>query len=752
MKSWWQVLGVPRKSDRATIRRAYAQKLRVTNPEDDPQGFMALREAYEAALRWVEYDVEWKEPDETEAAGEAVFAIEGAEPLPQPGPEPVFAAAPAAPEPEPLAEARAAEHAELRRRTGALDAGLRGPWHGDAAALTAQLDAILAAPALIEIAVRDSIEHWLADLLADTVPRSDPVLRQAIDAFGWEDEGNHPPGVWRILGRIDEWRVIQSLRRGDHALSVGWNALTRADAPAWQRRIASLRPGVAAQVRQLLGLADYQLPGIAHSFDPAAAAWWRAHLDAPRFGFVDLLAILAGGVAALILALAGGTAAVRVGGAAVALLAAFAFPVVRLRLVMPWRHRRELADEPPGWLADSWALLWLAAALLLVLFPVSAWTAGAVVGLSAAAAAWMAVTAGREPAIGSPLYTILSFGVLALIGAAAFLALTGPEKLALGVLAAASGLIAVSGRADLAAALWRISRWPAMNALGAALALILACIVRFQLPGAPEPLVPWGAAAITGMVLLGAVREIADGSPAVPVLPWARWGLWITLVFAAALSTPPVERNGGLPADPMAQLERREPGFAALKMGNPGLHSAIALLRQQQADGTRTAAETSREIDRLVNIAYRERLPRVPSALLAAEMDIRLATLREYRGLDVAACADADRKGKPPQVGEALRERHYRHALNVAASQPASAADLAQGREIPADEMLRAAANDDAAKTGRLRAAMRGSDLKAKCDARIAFLEALVAQDDADIAKTMRPALTARAEPDSMKK
>jgi len=45
-----------------------------------------------------------------------------------------------------------------------------------------------------------------------------------------------------------------------------------------------------------------------------------------------------------------------------------------------------------------------------------------------------------------------------------------------------------------------------------------------------------------------------------------------------------------------------------------------------------------------------------------------------------------------------------------------------------------------------------GSDAAAKCDARIAFLEVLVAQPDADIAKTMRPALTARAEPDSAKK
>lgn len=745
MKAWWQLLGVPRNSDRAAIRRAYAKKLRVTHPEDDPQGFMALREAYEAALRWVDHD---DGRGDGEAVDEAAFAVETAgSPAPDPACAPEPKQAPAEPDPE--AEALAAEHAELGRLAAALESGLRGPWHADAETLTARLAAILAAPAMMGIDTRDRIENWLAELIADTIPRSDPLLRQAVDAFGWELEGNHPPAVWQLLGRIDEWRVIHALRRGDHALSPGWRALTRAGAPNWRRRIATLRPGIAAKVQQLLDLADYQTPGIAHSFDPGAAEWWRAHLERPRFGFVDLAAILLGVAAALAVALAGNGLAVRIGASVAALAAGLAFPFVRLRLVMPWRLRRELADAEPGWLADAWILSWLLAAAWLVALPVTPGTAGAVAALSGLAALWMAVAAGREPAVGSPFYKIFAFGVLALVGGSAFIALSGPEKLALAAFAVASGLIAASGSYGLAAALWRVWRWPTVTALAATLVLLGACIVRFQLPGAPEPLVPWGAAAIAGMVLLGAVRDAADGSPVAPVLPWVRWGLWIVLVFAAILSTPPAERGDVIPADPMQQLERREPGFAALKAGNPGLHSAIALLRQQQADGKKTAAEAGREIARLVNRAYRERLPRAPAALLAAEMAIRLATLREYRVRDVAACASDE--GKPPAVSEPLRERQYRHALTVAGSKPADAAALAVGREIPAGEMLRLAANDDAARADRLAAAMRGGHAKAKCDARIAFLEALVAQDDADIAKTMRPALTARAEPDSVK-
>ena len=68
-KEVWKVLGIEKTADEAVIRDAYRQALLHTNPEDDPEGFKALRVAYERATEIAAHagdeDTETEKKEET---------------------------------------------------------------------------------------------------------------------------------------------------------------------------------------------------------------------------------------------------------------------------------------------------------------------------------------------------------------------------------------------------------------------------------------------------------------------------------------------------------------------------------------------------------------------------------------------------------------------------------------------------------------------------------------------------------------
>ncbi|MCL6711301.1 J domain-containing protein [Pseudomonas sp. R2.Fl] len=77
----FDLLGVPRDADETTIKRAYARRLKVTRPDDDPEGFQRLHEAYQQALqhcRQRAMAAAWEEEeDDIEAADEATVGDDG---------------------------------------------------------------------------------------------------------------------------------------------------------------------------------------------------------------------------------------------------------------------------------------------------------------------------------------------------------------------------------------------------------------------------------------------------------------------------------------------------------------------------------------------------------------------------------------------------------------------------------------------------------------------------------------------------
>ena len=48
----FRVLEIEQTKEEEKLKQAYLQKLKVTNPEDDPEGFKRLRKAYEEAVTY----------------------------------------------------------------------------------------------------------------------------------------------------------------------------------------------------------------------------------------------------------------------------------------------------------------------------------------------------------------------------------------------------------------------------------------------------------------------------------------------------------------------------------------------------------------------------------------------------------------------------------------------------------------------------------------------------------------------------
>jgi hypothetical protein len=254
-----QRLGLGLEADVRDIRRAYARELKQLDPEADPRGFQALREAYEAALRWVELraarlggeDEEEDEgqgqcEDDDERAGSdqsrAPEAPADSEPAPYPGwsrrAAPAESSRP--PEPEPGAEHDSAPEAGWPRgRAPAeppdgplaapeelagfvfkeLRAAVERGFHGELDAGEA-LDRFLADPRLLGIEARHEFEARIAGLLAAGFrPGHEHLFPAATARFEWRTDrrrlGQLGPAGRAIDAALEEELILDGLGAGE---------------------------------------------------------------------------------------------------------------------------------------------------------------------------------------------------------------------------------------------------------------------------------------------------------------------------------------------------------------------------------------------------------------------------------------------------------------------------------------------------------------------------------------------------------
>jgi TonB family protein len=270
---FWDILQLEQTRDRSEIRRAYARRLKDTNPEDDPTGFQALRAAYEQALFHADQAAYWA--NEADSAPDTETWV--------------------APEPSPAAEDYAPPPPISRSETPPPQFDVTGHWadvgvldhalQADTAPqdLAARLAAILNSPAMDNIGVYAATETSLSQLLARRSPRSDPLLQTASDYFAWRQvslHGDRSRERQFILERLGVLEQLEKLKDPTYTDHGAYLALMGPPPKKRTRREAAL----ASSMRRLFRLVQSEAPGLVNHFNPETRTWWRDYLnsEAPR--------------------------------------------------------------------------------------------------------------------------------------------------------------------------------------------------------------------------------------------------------------------------------------------------------------------------------------------------------------------------------------------------------------------------------------------------------------------------------------
>ena len=264
------MLEVAPDADRAAIKRAYAARLKITHPEDDPEGFKALRQAYDAALERLRWYVPERSddplPEEPPGEPEARAKPEPPQPTPEADPEAAKPATAVPTGPTPQQDFWALQRAlyEAVTQGGADDDRKR-----------AILADMLGSPVLDRVDAYADAEAWIAELIADHSPGADALIEPTIRHYRWDREQgrwNVSPTVERVLERREVVASIEQLKTPGSLYHKGYLILRRpvpTGFEAWRMRNVD-----AKFVRPVLRLIK-QEPALRGEFAPEALAFWK---------------------------------------------------------------------------------------------------------------------------------------------------------------------------------------------------------------------------------------------------------------------------------------------------------------------------------------------------------------------------------------------------------------------------------------------------------------------------------------------
>ena len=291
----WSVLGIDATQDTAAVRKAYADALRALDVDEDIAGYAELRRARDEAL-WLAAqgtgdghagDYGLGSLDD-ESAGFALgdddlgFADAWDE-QPEPyRPDPLHHSVGEGLTPE-LSEAQARAQAAWQALLDILYPGgevsEEGVSHADLEAGMAQLAVLIDHAQASDLAELDALDHALADVMANTWPRSAPFVETANAAFHWMEEAGQLEERYALRflnARIKGMRFHDKVQQPDHSLHKAWMELTR---PGKARVIDRLRVKRLEIDKLLTGLRQHY-PELESHLAPERVASWEGSTNA----------------------------------------------------------------------------------------------------------------------------------------------------------------------------------------------------------------------------------------------------------------------------------------------------------------------------------------------------------------------------------------------------------------------------------------------------------------------------------------
>ncbi len=289
---YWRTLGLAPTTDEAEIRKAYAARLKVTNPEDDAEGFKKLRAAYEAAL-WhardvVKYgddgddDAPYAESDEYDPQeDEEDYGLVAD--LIQDAPHDRIVT-PYGDAPTRAPDSVLDDHdARCKRLFAALNGDSASPWDAPTA-----LDAVLTSPAMERLDTQVKTENWLVNLFWSTRPRAEALVDRVIAFYRWDaaPQQVHDHSARAQFLNLREQIAADSVSKGvlarvsrkKHEFYNAYKETTRpVEGRSWLSRAWSIRR--TGEVERFLNYIEDKAPATLNDLNWDAVFWWRQRIQ-----------------------------------------------------------------------------------------------------------------------------------------------------------------------------------------------------------------------------------------------------------------------------------------------------------------------------------------------------------------------------------------------------------------------------------------------------------------------------------------